>query len=163
MKNIFNILIICTTILACSPVYAQGKRHHRDKADREAWMQKMKEFKHSFLISELKLEDNQVDEFFEIYDARESERMAIEGRIRKMEREIDKKIENNTITERELEECIEEQYDSKEELAEIDERYEDEFSRVLSKTQHFKLPRVERKFNRELMKRRHGTQQSSKP
>lgn len=156
MKKIINLCLLLTCIGFCLSVNAQEHRHH-EKLNKEEWLKKMTEFKHGFLVTELDLSEQQSEDFFEIYDAKENERSAVERKLRKMERELSKKIENGTATDEEIEECIEEQYKFNTKMAEIDKKYEKQFRKHLTKKQLFKLPHAERKFMRILMERRHGS------
>ncbi len=154
MKKFFNICFLLAFMSITLTTNAQG-HHHGGKLNKEEWLQKMKEFKHGFLIEELGLSEQQSEDFFAVYDAKEEERSAAERKLRKMEREISKKIENGNATDDEIDECIDAQYEYNSKMAEIDKKYEKQFRNFLTKEQLFKLPRAERKFMRTLMERRH--------
>lgn len=162
MKNLLIICLIFSLFSVCTPAYAQGNSNGSGKPDKKEWLQKMKAYKHEFLISELKLTEEQKADFFAVYDAKDSERSAAERSLRKMERDLIKKLESGTATDEELEKCITEQLALNGKLAEIDKKYINQLRKVLSKEQLFKLPRAERKFLRTLMENRHSSQ-SPKP
>lgn len=154
MKNM-RVIRLFLVMLAMLPlaVSAKGKRADgRPDGDRKEWMQKMKEFKHSFLISELDLSERQSEEFFKLYDEMENERFAVERRVRSLRKEVMKKDANPT--DKQLDECIAAQYEMHQLMADIDRKYEPEFRKILSKRQLCKLPHAEQEFQRKLMESR---------
>ena len=153
MKYLSKIFILIALVGICLPVSAQERRGD-NKRDKEEWLRKMKEFKHGFLIDELDLEEDQIEDFFEIYDAKDAEKTEAENKFRKLERSVAKKIKKGTATDAEIDECIEMQYSFGVKLAEIDKKYLDSFRKILTKKQLFELPQVEREFTRKLMERR---------
>lgn len=156
MKKFFTIVFLLAVIGACVPAEAQN---NHAKPNKKEWLQKMKMYKHEFLIAELELSESQSEAFFAAYDAKEEERTKMERSLRKMEREISQKIKDGTVTDAELDLCINEQYKFNAKMAEIDKKYEPEFRKHLTKKQLFKLPKAERKFMHVLIENR----QASRP
>lgn len=154
MKKLLNVCLLLMMVLSAS-AQGQGPRkgggkHQGD--NRQEWMQKMKEFKHSYLVKELDLSEKQAEDFFKSYDAKEKERFDAERKVRELERTVSQK--GNEATEAELEACIEAQYQLSKTMADIDAKYEKDFRAALTKRQLCKLPHVEREFQRMLMEKR---------
>ncbi len=146
-------LLLVMLVMLPSVASAKGKKSHGPAdGDRKEWMQKMKEFKHSFLVGELDLSERQSEEFFKLYDEMERERFEVDHRVRELQKAVLKKDANPT--DRQLDECITAQYGMLQAMADIDRKYEPEFRKILSKRQLCKLPQAEREFQRKLMESR---------
>lgn len=146
MKTFLKILVVCLMFFCSSAATAQAP--HRAEA-RQEWMKKLKALKHDFLIKELDLKEEQQREFFEVYDAKETERMAAEQRVRHAERKIRKK--EGEVTDAEYDRAIAEQYKLNAEIAQIEGKYEPKFRKVLTRRQLFKLRGAEHAFQRKIM------------
>lgn len=139
------------TAMADKPNGGKGAKG-KHQGDRKEWMQKMKEYKHAYLIKELDLSEKQAVDFFKAYDAREQERFDAESKVRKLERAIEKK--GDKATDEELDECIAAQYQLNKDMVKLDEKYKKTFRKLLTKRQLYKLPHAEREFQRTLMEKR---------
>lgn len=152
MNKIIKICLLLLVLLPATNAAAQGQRNGKHQGNRQEWMQKMKEFKHSYLVKELDLSEKQAEEFFRTYDAKEKERFDAEKKVRDLERTI--KTKGKDAADAELDDCIAAQFQLSKTLADIDSKYEHAFRAVLTKRQLFKLPHVEREFQRLLMEKR---------
>lgn len=151
------ILLMPLNVLADKPKHAKkGKK--RDKTE---WLQKMHEVKHKHLVKELDLTDKQQEEFFKLYDAKESERHAVESNVRNLEKQIKQK--GDAATEQELDAAITAQYQLNHDIARIEAKYEKAFRKVLTNRQLFNLRAAERGFRRKLMQHRHDCPPQPRP
>lgn len=149
--KIIRLFLIMMLLMPAASAGAQAQKREQ-RRDRTEWMQKMKEFKHAYLVRELDLSEKQSEDFFKVYDAREEERFEAERRVRRLEREIARK--GQEATEEELDRCITEQHRLNRTLADIDAKYESTLRKVLTKRQLVRLPHIERDFQRKLMEQR---------
>lgn len=162
MKHLQRIILILTLILLPAAAMADGKGERKGpKPDKNEWMRKMKEFKHDFMTRELDLGPKQRDEFFRLYDAKETERFEAERKVRKMEKELLKK--GTEAKDADYDKVIEAQNELNDELADIDQKYTRAFRKILTRRQIFLLPHAERKFQRQLMEGRHDAPKPPKP
>lgn len=149
MKYIKILLLLAIlsplNILADKPEDGPKKNHERTE-----WFRKLKEAKHNYLTKELDLTEAQQDDFFRLYDAKERERHAAERKVRTLEKEVKRK--GDSATDEDYNRAIAAQYESNHEMARIESKYEQEFRKVLTKRQLFKLRRAEFGFQRKLMK-----------
>lgn len=122
------------------------------KADFKRWMKQMKKYKRDFLTRELNLSDEQQEAFFAIYDKMEDEKWQLGREVRRMEREINKK--GNEATDLELEKAADAAVELPGKQNEVERRYHEEFKKVLTKRQLFKMSAAERKFQKSLMEQR---------
>lgn len=143
------VMLIPLTAMADKPKGNPGKGKQKERIE---WFRKMKEVKQNYLAKELELTDKQKEEFFKLYDAKESERFAAESKVRKLEKELRKK--GDAATEADFDAAIAAQYRLNTEIAEIEAKYEKPFRQILTKRQLFKLPRAERGFQHKLMEKR---------
>lgn len=143
------VIMMPLSAMADKPKEKPGKGKHRERTE---WFRKMKEVKHNYLAKELDLTDKQKNEFFKLYDAKESERFAAESKVRKLEKELKKK--GDAATEADFDTAIAAQYRLNREIADIESKYEKPFRQILTKRQLFKLPRAERGFQHKLMDKR---------
>lgn len=157
-KILLNLLCIITLMLPAFTTTAQcpppppGEGQAPTQAQREQWMMEMRQKKHDFLIKELDLAPSQQEPFFKAYDAMEDKIMALGEQTRRTEKEV-KQMEDPTDAD--YDRAIEELYELKgrEYLAEKAGR--EEFSKILTKRQMFRLKGAERKFFRTLMRHHH--------
>lgn len=157
------IISLILSVIAVSPVMAN--RHHScveagvedntgmssgpSKEERQKWFKEMRELKHRFLIKELGLTKSQQQQFFTLFDAMEDETHKVQREARKMERHVDEM--GDDATDLEFEKATEAIYESKQKEVQIETRYKEEFKKVLTPKQLFKLNEAQKKFTRELM------------
>lgn len=148
MKRLIN-LILAVLILNVSAGVAAQERKQGHREDRKEWMKKLKNLKQEYIIKHLDLTEAQQSEFFRIYDAKETERMAAEQKVRQAERNIRKK--SDAATDADYDAAIAAQYKLNSELADIEAKYEPHLRKVLTRRQLFNLRGVEHGFQRKLM------------
>lgn len=131
-----------------------------DKGSREKWFKEVRELKHQFLIKELGLKKEQQQEFFNLYDKMEEENFKVQAETRAMERRVNEL--GDKASDLEYEKAADALFEAKQKEGEIDLKYRNEFKKVLSPQQMFRLKSAERKFTRELMDRHQQIKQSNK-
>ncbi|MDE6513474.1 MAG: hypothetical protein K2L05_04750 [Muribaculaceae bacterium] len=147
MKKLTVMLLAVLTLLPAAAV-AQGDKGP-GRGERKEWMKKLKALKHDFLIKELDLTENQRDEFFELYDAKEAERMAAEQKVKQAERNV--RAKGEAAADADYDAAIKAQYRFNTEIASIESKYEASLRKVLTKRQLYKLRGTEHAFQRKLM------------
>lgn len=145
MKTIFRITLVFALALVF-PILAFAD----DKADRQAWEKEMTKYKHDYMTKELKLSEAQQEKFFKVYDAMAKEVRTAHSQTRKFSKEIEKKGDKATALE--LEKAAQAQFELKGRESAIEMKYFPKFKEVLTPQQLFKLKKVERHFNREMVK-----------
>ncbi|MDE7437491.1 MAG: hypothetical protein K2M93_03315 [Muribaculaceae bacterium] len=144
-----TVILLVVAIVACGSAYAQksGKGKSREEMRKE-----LREFKLKFIAQEMDLKEDQQKQFAEVYCKMEDERMKLFEQTRGIERKLKKEGEvsdeeyvrlNKTLTE------------TKEKDAEIEKRYDGEFSKFLSGKQIFKMKSAEDKFRQKMAEMRH--------
>lgn len=150
-------LKIFLTVLLLMPLSSQAGNPKKIRAkkheNKTEWLQKLKDYKHAYMIKELDLTDNQQADFFRIYDSKESERFAAERNVREIEKKLIKK--GDAATDADYDAAIAAQYKLNDEIARIETKYSKEMRKVLTPRQLFKLRFAERDFQRKLMEKRH--------
>lgn len=135
--------IIAFLALALSAV-AQEK-----VADRNQWMNELRQYKRTYFAKELDLTREQQNKFFPLYEEMEQQTAAVDDDVRLMERRI---AEAPDASDLEYEKAAEAIYDGKVRQAEIEKSYMEKFKDVLSRKQLFMLNSVERQFQRDIIK-----------
>lgn len=85
MKRHISLIIILVMGLQLWTAMAQRQL---SEEDRQRWTQKMRQYKHDFLIKELDLTREQQNEFFPLYDAMEDEVNSLTIQTRELESKI---------------------------------------------------------------------------
>lgn len=148
MKN--KLQIICFLALLLSAVTAFGQDQQITEADRERWLQTIREHKHEFLAKELDLSKEQQKEFFPLYDQMEDEIERISSETRDIERRLN---DNSDAEDIELENGARTIFEERRAEGQVEMTYFDKFREILSPRQLVKLKTAERKFNQQLMNR----------
>ena len=125
-KLILTLVLILTAV---SAAFAGGGNEKRHKM-----MKEVKEFKMKFLAQEMELTDDQRDRFFSLYDAMMAEKHTAFKKVHEMEKKLKT---NKDATEADYEAVARAITKSRAEDAEIDRKYDAEFSKFLSQKQIF--------------------------
>lgn len=152
--RIFRIVLLLGVILA-APLAAGAQ--HKGK-DRAAMHKEVMEFKMKFLAQEMDLKEDQQKRFFDLYENMEEEKRALFRQIRIQERKLRDDKEATDADYAKVSEAI---AAAKAKDAEIDRRYDEQFSKFLSQKQIYKMKEAERKFGEKMRqmykgKHRHG-------
>lgn len=140
MKKLFTILIIAIVALG-----ANGQNN------RSKWGQEMLEAKHQMIIKDVGLTQTQQDQFMPLYQEMEKEIYQTNRDARKLASEIEKK---KSPSDSEYMQAAEALSRAKVREGEIEAKYFDKFSKVLSKKQMFLLKQTETKFTRTMLRNR---------
>jgi Spy/CpxP family protein refolding chaperone len=153
MKKLFIIaLLICTVALGSSTVVAQ----RLSDEDLQKALTEMRNYKHNVFTKELQLSKDQQQKFFDVYDAMDKELMLVGNEVRDLER---KTIADDKATDTECAAASRAMFEQKKRESEIELKYYDKLSDVLTPRQLLKLKGVERKIAMQLANY-HGRQKS---
>lgn len=143
LKSLILVLIFCQADLAIADttekVPQQGNR----------WMEEIKNFKHSFLIKETEMTDEQSKEFLPLYKEMEDKIYQANKEARTFEQELS--TTSRDITDNDYERAAIGLSQVKTKEAEIENQYFEKFSAILSKKQLFLLKRAENRFAIEML------------
>ena len=137
MKKIFTILIIAAVALTAA---AQGNR--------SKWGQEMLEAKHKMIIETVGLSPTQQEQFMPVYQEMEREIYQTNRDARTLAAEVEKK---KSPSDSEYAQALSR---AKVREGEIEAKYFDKFSKMLSKRQLFLLKQAESKFTRTMLRGR---------
>ena len=145
MKRYITLILILSLFAPLCQMEAKGGKNRKE------WFEKMREYKHQFLVKELGLTDEQQTKFFPLYDKMEDEIFKVTHETR----QLDKKVSSGKATDLEYENAARAIIELKNKECDIELKYFTQFKSVLSSKQLFLLKKAERKFANELMKRHH--------
>lgn len=149
MKRVFIISILALLSLHCT--FALAQRQMSDE-DRARWTQRMREIKHSFLVTELGLDAEQQKEFFPIYDKMDDELNAIGSQTRDLESRI---MSSENVSDAEYITAARTLFEQRGKENVIEMEYFSKFEKILTPQQLFKLKSVERELLSQVI-RKHG-------
>lgn len=131
------LLLMLVAVAAFSPAIAQNKGH------KQGMRQELKEFKMKFLAQEMELKEDQQTRFFELYSQMESEK----EKLRRDTKALEKKVkEGKNLTDEEYRKANRAQTEYKEKEAEIEKKFDEEFSKFLTQKQIMIMKSAEEKF-----------------
>ena len=146
MKKIVSILIL--TLAITSTAMAQNGR--------TKFATDMYQAKHEMIIEELGLTQTQQKQFMPIYEQMEREIYQVNRNARALAKEVEKK---KTPTDKDYEIAASALSRTRIQEGEIESKYFEKFSKILSKKQLFLLKQTEVKFTREMLsKKKKGKQ-----
>lgn len=120
-----------------------------ERQDRGQWMNEIRQYRRTYMSKELGLSREQQNKFFPLYEEMEAQTSQIDEDLRVMESRL---YSAPDATDLEYEKAAEAMYDGKVRQAEIEKSYMAKFHDVLSRKQLFELKKVERSFQRDLLK-----------
>lgn len=138
--------------LILAPLYVSAQNVEPGSRDRDAWMKEMQQFKNDFISRKLDLTDEQKNKFLPLYNQMDEEVRGIQEETRNLEKQTVEK--GDKATELEYEKAAEALYELKGRENVIEMKYFDQFKKILTPKQLFKLKESERDFTRELMNQR---------
>lgn len=131
---------------ACpDPAETEQGRHKASK--RYEMAREVQEFKLKFLAQEMELRDDQQKRFFDLYNAMSEEKFKVFTEVRRLESQLKN---NPNATEAEYAAVSDAITKAKARDAEIEKKYDDQFSTFLTKKQIFKMKAAEEKFRRKM-------------
>ena len=141
MKRIVSILIL--TIALSSAVMAQNNR--------TKFATDMYQAKHEMILQALGLTMTQQKQFMPLYEQMEREIYEVNRNARALANEVEKK---KNPSDKDYEVAASALSNTRMREGEIEAKYFDKFSKILSKKQLFQLKQTEAKFTREMLKKR---------
>ena len=148
MKRISFIAIAAMLLLSLNTAWAKDKTH--TNANRSQWTQEMLDYKHDFIAEQTEMTQAQRDKFMPLYEAMEKEVFA----VHRTAREQAKKISSTTkVSDQDYANAARAMSQVKVKEGEIEGRYFDKFSKILSKKQMFQLKQAELKFSKQMLSR----------
>jgi Spy/CpxP family protein refolding chaperone len=148
MKRISFIAIAAMLLLSLNTAWAKDKNH--TNANRSQWTQEMLDYKHDFIAEQTEMTQAQRDKFMPLYEAMEKEVFA----VHRTAREQAKKISSTTkASDQDYANAARAMSQVKVKEGEIEGRYFDKFSKILSKKQMFQLKQAELKFSKQMLSR----------
>ena len=142
MKRFVSILIAVFVI--ASAVTAQNKGKSKFTTD-------MYQAKHEMIIEELGLTQSQQKQFMPLYEQMEREVYQVNRNARALASEVEKK---KNPSDRDYEIAASALSNTRVQEGEIEAKYFEKFSKILSKKQLFQLKQAERKFTREMLSKK---------
>lgn len=145
----FILKVFFAIIVLSSSCIIKAENQEKVPQQENKWMNEVRNFKHSFLIKETEMTEEQSNNFIPLYSEMEDKIYQANREARKLEQEI-------TLSQKEI---SEENYlnaatvlsQVKEKEAEIEKHYFAIFSNILSKKQLFMLKRAENRFAFEML------------
>ena len=144
MKRFVSILIALLAITAT--LSAQGNSRSKFSTD-------MYQAKHEMIIREVGLTQTQQKQFMPLYEQMEREIYQVNRNARALAAEVEKK---KNPTDKEYEAAASALSNTRVQEGEIEAKYFDKFSKILSKKQLFLLKQAEAKFTREMLSKKKG-------
>ena len=144
MKRFVSILIVLLALTAT--VSAQGNNRSKFSTD-------MYQAKHEMIIREVGLTQTQQKQFMPLYEQMEREIYQVNRNARALAAEVEKK---KNPTDRDYEAAASALSNTRVQEGEIEAKYFEKFSKILSKKQLFLLKQAEAKFTREMLSKKKG-------
>lgn len=142
MKRLFSILI---AVLAVS-VMTVAQNNNRSKFATD-----MYQAKHEMIIEQLGLTQTQQKQFMPLYEQMEREIYQVNRNARALASEVEKK---KNPTDRDYEAAASALSNTRVQEGDIEAKYFEKFSKILSKKQLFLLKQTERKFTQEMISKK---------
>ena len=142
MKRLLTILI--ATLVIASAMTAQNKGRSKFATD-------MYQAKHEMIIEELGLTQSQQKQFMPLYEQMEREVYQVNRNARALANEVEKK---KNPSDRDYEAAASALSRTRVQEGEIESKYFEKFSKILSKKQLFQLKQTERKFTQEMISKK---------
>lgn len=165
-----NILILAVMAVMCLPMSAQkpGQKPgggtpppEPTKEQFDKWVKEMTEFKHKFMVRELRLSDEQQEPFFKVIDERGEEMMKLSGDVKK---ETDALREmGERATDADYERVAKVMFDQRAKEGEVDRKMYQDLKKILTPAQLYKYKIAEMKFTRGLMDKHNRLQHGDGP
>ena len=142
MKRLVSILI--ATLVIAGAVTAQNKGRSKFATD-------MYQAKHEMIIEELGLTPTQQKQFMPLYEQMEREIYQVNRHARALAAEVEKK---KNPSDRDYEVAASALSNTRVQEGDIEAKYFEKFSKILSKKQLFQLKQAERKFTQEMLSKK---------
>ena len=144
MRRIVAIMILVLTIASAATAQSNG---------RTKFATDMYQAKHEMIIQELGLTPTQQKQFMPLYEQMEREVYEVNRNARALAYEVEKK---KNPSDRDYEAAASALSNTRMREGEIEAKYFEKFSKILSKKQLFQLKMAEAKFTREMLAKKKG-------
>ena len=148
MKRLSFIAIAAMLLLSLNT--ARAKDNNNANANRSQWTQEMLDYKHDFIAEQTEMTQAQRDKFMPLYEAMEKEVFAVHRTAREQAKKISSTAKASDLDYANAARAMS-QVKVKE--GEIEGRYFEKFSKILSKKQMFQLKQAELKFSKQMLSR----------
>lgn len=144
-------LTMMVMVLAVTMSARAGEQQKRPStpAERQRWEAEMADYKHDILARELDLKEEQKTQFFALYDALDRDRRNLYAKARKARKAVNAKAK---ASDGELVEAARLEVEAAQGVGNLEMKYFNEYKKVLTPRQLFKLGDAERKIMRDLRK-----------
>lgn len=140
------VMVLAVTVSAHA---GEQKKRPSTPAERQKWEAEMTDYKHDILARELDLKDEQKTQFFALYDALDRDRRALYAKARHARKAVNAKAK---ASDGELVEAARLEVEAAQGVGNLEMKYFNEYKKVLTPRQLFKLGDAERKIMRDLRK-----------
>ena len=147
INKIFSITFLSAIILCTA--FSTNAQQKNASQQGKTWISEMRDYKMSFLVKETEMTDEQKEKFAPLYTEMETLIYKTNREARVIEQQVTKA--GNNVDEKKYEEAAKAMSQVKEKLANIENKYFSEFSKILSKKQMFLLKRAENRFSMEML------------
>lgn len=148
-KVLTRLIFSLTAVIALLGSSTAVAQQNLSEFDRNRYITEIREYKHKFLASELKLSKEQQTEFFPLYDQMEDRLMTIGDETRKLENSISEDTDLPAI---QIESAAEAVYTQKLKEAQVENEYLPKFKAILQLKQLLRLRNAEKKFTQSLVR-----------
>lgn len=143
------LIALAALLMCCSSVASAKDAAGKSRSNRSQWTQEMLDYKHDFIAEQTEMTQAQREKFMPLYEAMEKEVFA----AHRTAREQAKKVSSSKATEQDYATAARAMSQVKVKEGEIEGRYFEKFSKILSKKQMFQLKQAEMKFSRQMLSR----------
>lgn len=143
------LIALAALLMCCSSVASAKDAAGKSRSNRSQWTQEMLDYKHDFIAEQTEMTQAQRDKFMPLYEAMEKEVFA----AHRTAREQAKKVSSSKATDQDYATAARAMSQVKVKEGEIEGRYFEKFSKILSKKQMFQLKQAEMKFSRQMLSR----------
>lgn len=144
MRTIVTIVLVM--LVSVGTMTAQNG----ERPQRTQWGNKMLEIKHEMIEKETEMTTYQKEQFMPLYEAMEKEVYVVNRDARELEKSVSQK---ENATDADFEQAATAMSQVKVKEGEIEAKYFEKFTKILSKKQLFQLKRAENKFTRDMLSR----------
>ncbi len=144
LASIFFAFVLCAINMSAQPPSVQISDEERGKA-----LEELKPYQHKFIVKELKLDKEQEQAFFLVYDKMNEELLNINNETRELERQA---MADNEASDTELEAVATALYGQKAKEGAIEQQYYEQFKSILTPRQLVSLKAAERRFTQYLLR-----------
>jgi Spy/CpxP family protein refolding chaperone len=145
------LIALAALLMCCSSVASAKDAAGKSRSNRSQWTQEMLDYKHDFIAEQTEMTQAQREKFMPLYEAMEKEVYAAHRTAREQARKVSS---TTKASEQDYATAARAMSQVKVKEGEIEGRYFEKFSKILSKKQMFQLKQAELKFTRQMISSR---------